>query len=513
MLRFVESSSCGVTHMPRLMSWAVSSNTTVTASSLSFLANHHNNSIALLRKTFFSTTSASASVSPTSTTKTIEGKSEVPSAFLDYLAPRSQRSNKPNVLIKGNGVGAITLALALQKRHMQVTLLDKNVRFRAADPGIFLPINASFLLNSLGLGKRLDSHAHIIANKIITDENGVTKHKLDLEIGKGKGQHNLSIDSNALLSTMVSKAKAVGVDVLPGVSPVSWIRCDDGRIQVHFNNDRVPLKYDVVVAADGIDSKIRKKEFAKESRVLSPKAVCYRAVIDREHTSVPLDSIIEMRGKGVTLVLNPYSATKVLVSLYEAEERAPYLVNAEGDREVTELTEKIVKHFQGPFLSSVIGRLNVQEKCKLIVPQQLTSFNWVNGRVVLLGSAAHTMYPYYEQNDALEIEDAFSLAANLDKHENIDTALSNYFTQRASRVSAIQLRAQDHFENLLTKGEEERPKGRVRQFFASVKEKIPMKNPLAGRRSRKEYEQLKQTWADLVFQSGDLAQQKNTSSA
>jgi len=34
---------------------------------------------------------------------------------------------------------------------------------------------------------------------------------------------------------------------------------------------------------------------------------------------------------------------------------------------------------------------------------------------VLLGNAAHTMYPYFGQNDALEIEDAFSLAANLDK--------------------------------------------------------------------------------------------------
>jgi len=90
--------------------------------------------------------------------------------------------------------------------------------------------------------------AHIIANKIITDENGVTKHKLDLEIGKSKGQHNLSIDSHALLSVtdsfvplylslfhlistlllhqiLVSKAKAIGVDILPGVSPTAWTRC------------------------------------------------------------------------------------------------------------------------------------------------------------------------------------------------------------------------------------------------------------------------------------------------
>lgn len=469
-----------------------------TRGSLSLLNNNHINANLHqqqtgMKKVFFSSTSI----------ETIDGESDVPKAFLDYLSPPTDRPNKPNVLIKGASLGAITLALALQKRNIQVTVLDKREQFRSADPGVFLPINATLLLNSLNPSKRFESQAHIIANKIITDENGATKHKLDLEIGKGKGQHNLSIDSRALLSTLVSKARAIGVDILPGVSPAAWTRCDDGRIKVHFNNDRVPLKYDVVVAADGIDSKIRKKEFEDFSNISTPKVVCYRAVIDREHTSVPLDSIIEMRGKGAMLVLNPYSATKVLVSFYESDDRAPLYVNSQGTREVTELTKKIAKNFNASFLTSVIGRLNVLDECKLIVPQQLQTIRWVNGRVVLLGNAAHTMYPYFGQNDALEIEDAFSLAVNLDKHENVDTALSSYFAQRATRVMAIQLRAKDHFEKLLEKGEEKQ-KGRVGQFFSSVREKIPLKNPLERRRAGKEYQQLKQTWEELVFHTMNL---------
>jgi len=53
------------------------------------------------RKNFFS-----------SSIETIDGESEVPTAFLDYLSPPSDRPDKPNVLIKGTSIGAITLGIA-----------------------------------------------------------------------------------------------------------------------------------------------------------------------------------------------------------------------------------------------------------------------------------------------------------------------------------------------------------------------------------------------------------------
>jgi salicylate hydroxylase len=65
--------------------------------------------------------------------------------------------------------------------------------------------------------------------------------------------------------------------------------------------------------------------------------------------------------------------------------------------------------------------------------------NWVDGRVALLGDAAHPMLQYMAQGACMAMEDAVCLADCLATHDAIEPALAAYNARRALRTARVQL--------------------------------------------------------------------------
>jgi 2-polyprenyl-6-methoxyphenol hydroxylase-like FAD-dependent oxidoreductase len=64
---------------------------------------------------------------------------------------------------------------------------------------------------------------------------------------------------------------------------------------------------------------------------------------------------------------------------------------------------------------------------------------WVDGRVALLGDAAHAMHPVSGMGAALAMEDAYVLADELAEREDaIEARLRDYVGRRRSRVRKLQ---------------------------------------------------------------------------
>jgi salicylate hydroxylase len=63
---------------------------------------------------------------------------------------------------------------------------------------------------------------------------------------------------------------------------------------------------------------------------------------------------------------------------------------------------------------------------------------WGNGRVTLLGDAAHPMLPYLAQGAAMAIEDAAVLAACLERNPDVPAALRTYEASRLPRTTRVQ---------------------------------------------------------------------------
>jgi salicylate hydroxylase len=66
-----------------------------------------------------------------------------------------------------------------------------------------------------------------------------------------------------------------------------------------------------------------------------------------------------------------------------------------------------------------------------------TARSWVQGRVALLGDAAHPMLPYLAQGAAMALEDAVVLAAQVTAQPDWNAALQNYQQLRKARAERV----------------------------------------------------------------------------
>jgi 3-hydroxybenzoate 6-monooxygenase len=67
---------------------------------------------------------------------------------------------------------------------------------------------------------------------------------------------------------------------------------------------------------------------------------------------------------------------------------------------------------------------------------------WVDGRVALLGDAAHPMMQYFAQGACMAMEDAVCLAHMMGGHPGrIEAALEAYRQQRLLRTARVQLQS------------------------------------------------------------------------
>src|SRR5690606_24270806 len=64
---------------------------------------------------------------------------------------------------------------------------------------------------------------------------------------------------------------------------------------------------------------------------------------------------------------------------------------------------------------------------------------WIDGRVVLLGDAAHPMTPSMAQGAAMSMEDAAILARSLVAEPTVEAAFATYQATRYERASTVQV--------------------------------------------------------------------------
>lgn len=62
---------------------------------------------------------------------------------------------------------------------------------------------------------------------------------------------------------------------------------------------------------------------------------------------------------------------------------------------------------------------------------------WYQGRVVLIGDAAHSVSPHISSGGGMAIEDAVALAAHLACDASIEVLLERFYAQRVDRVRRV----------------------------------------------------------------------------
>ncbi len=343
------------------------------------------------------------------------------------------------VLIAGAGIGGLTLALALSRRGRDVVILERRTRLEEEGAGIQLSPNASRVLIDLGLGKPLSRIAG--EPRRLSVRNGRSGDVLaSAPLGDAMRERYGApycvvhrADLQLLLLDAVRAATHVRLHFGREVDGVSQ-EATSVVVSTSSATGMEKLRGSALVGADGLRSRTAvllgdagKPEFrgyAAWRGTLPPDAA--PAGISRSETGLWL-------GPGAHLVHYPIKAGRMInvVAVVQSPIGDPDW-SREGDADVVGAR---FKTWAAPVreLLQAVDRWRVWS-----LFDRPARKHWCDGRVGLLGDAAHPVLPFLAQGGALAIEDAAVLAARLTQSNDVAAAFRTYEAERKPRTRRVQ---------------------------------------------------------------------------
>jgi 2-polyprenyl-6-methoxyphenol hydroxylase-like FAD-dependent oxidoreductase len=223
---------------------------------------------------------------------------------------------------------------------------------------------------------------------------------------------------------------------------VTSIEQDDDGVDVEFS-DGTRGRYDLVVGADGLHSKVRELVFPDAPEPFFTGQTVWRAVVPR-----PGDVSDDMGmyyGPRLKAGCNPVSDDEMYIFVVE---NTPEVTRPPREQ-WPELIRALLTEFEG-IIAWARERMTDPEKIDRRPLQAiLLPSPWYRGRVLLIGDAAHSTTPHLAMGAGIAIEDAVVLGELLDTHDDLATALEAFMQRRWERARLV-------VENSLQLGEWEK---------------------------------------------------------
>ncbi|MCL4768154.1 MAG: FAD-dependent monooxygenase [Hyphomicrobiaceae bacterium] len=356
--------------------------------------------------------------------------------------PRSDGSREVTgggpVLIAGGGIGGLALAIALARHGIASRVLERRREPAEAGAGIQLGPNAVGALSRLGVAARLMPAAGQPECLRVRD-GGSGRLLTELPLGGWiSGRHGapywVAHRADLHASLLATAASLALVEIVIGFDLASF-RIEGATVQAHASDGGV-REGPVLVGADGIWSTVRRQLWPNAALGYSGKTAA-RAVIGCDAAPAPFSDMATgvWLASGGHVVHYPVRGGTEVALVAILEEGWP----GEGWGLPVDRGGLLAR--LRPFSSQLTGFLALAEEWRrwpLYDPAPLE--RWSQGRVTLLGDAAHPVLPFLAQGGALAIEDAETLAAALRAWPSEPaTAIDRYERARRPRAARMQL--------------------------------------------------------------------------
>ena len=332
------------------------------------------------------------------------------------------------VLIIGGGIGGLTAAIALRKAGVDPQVYERASALREVGAGIGLMANAVQALDALGLGGAIRALSLAGMQGGLRNSKGealmeVPADEFSRQFGAMAVMHRA-----ALLSALESELDAARLHLNH-----EFVRFDqeDHGVTAHFNGGGAQ-RGEVLIGADGLRSAVRAQLFgARAPRYAGYTA--WRAVVPFE----PLPLVTgETWGRGRRFGIVPMAGGRVY---WFATANA-----REGERDPAGQTKSnLLRSFLG-WHRPIEALIEAADESSILRNDiydldPLTA--WTQGRVTLLGDAAHPMTPNLGQGACQAMEDAVVLAVCLKPAARPENGLAEYQRRRIPRTRAIVLQS------------------------------------------------------------------------
>lgn len=338
--------------------------------------------------------------------------------------------------IAGGGVGGLSAAIALALRGWNVTVLEQAPALTEVGAGLQIAPNGWRVLDAMGVTPLIADT--LFEPEMIEMRDGVSGRRIftlpmrDHAQARWGGPY-IQIHRADLVDALAARLRVLAPDAVQTGKVV--VRYDQTPDTVTLTlDDGSKLDTDLAVAADGLHSVLRTQMLGPD-RPRYTGNVAWRAVVpvDTLETHAPPNGgCIWVGDKRHAVTTRLRAGTMAnFVGMVEQPEPAPEGWRITGDR------DQALADFAGwhPMVTTVIERADALHCWALFDRAPLP--RWHDGRVALLGDAAHPMLPSMAQGAVQAIEDAWVLAGCLEGTEP-GAALQRYFDLRQPRTARVQ---------------------------------------------------------------------------
>jgi salicylate hydroxylase len=354
------------------------------------------------------------------------------------------RNERNPVVIAGGGIGGLAAALACARQRVPVQLLERATQLSEVGAGIQLGPNVTRILQAWGLGAALAQVAAF--PKQLQARDAQTGQVLGtLRLGERAqalyGAPYATIHRADLQSLLHRAAQGAGVDMRLGQTVQGW-QGSEAALQVN-TAEGLSLQASALIGADGIWSAVR-QQLLGDAPARFTGHLAYRALVAQADWPAHLrsDQVTVWMGPRLHVVHYPVRSGQWLnlVAIVHGvkPDQAQDWDQAGHTQALMQAMGAVGRDLHERLASVPAWRQwALHDRAPVSAASQMAQ-----GRVALLGDAAHPMRPYLAQGAGMAIEDAQALAQCLRVgNATVAEQLQAYAEQRWARNARVQARA------------------------------------------------------------------------
>ena len=345
------------------------------------------------------------------------------------------------IIVVGGGIGGLAAAVALSQQGVHVTVLEQAAELGEIGAGVQLGPNAFAALDALGVGEKARKRAVFTERLIMMDAvDGSEVGSFPVgQAFRDRFQNPYAVIHRAdIHATILEGAQGSDLIQVETSTKVVSVSQDDAGVRAVDQQGRV-FKADALIAADGVRSVIREMMFNDPPRISGH--VVYRAVVPVEEmpADLQINAPVVWAGPDCHLVHYPLRGGQQynLVVTFHSRQEEEWSVT-DGSK------EEVLSYFEG-ICPRARQMLNLPKSWRRWATADRNPLEkWGEGRVTMLGDAAHGMLQYMAQGACMAIEDAVTLGEAM-KHCQGDVlqAFQLYEKSRIPRTARVVLSARE----------------------------------------------------------------------
>ncbi len=319
-----------------------------------------------------------------------------------------------HAIVVGAGVGGLAAGLALQRRGWSVQVVERSTALEEVGAGLAVAPNALRVLDQLGVASGLRSLAALRGTAGLQRPDGRWISRTDAAAAEARyGDPTIVVHRATLVAAL---ADALEPGTLRLGTPVTEVDAATGRVVLPDGAETA----DLVVAADGLHSAIRGRLFPAHPAPVYTGVTSWRFIVPRPPGELELS---ETWGNG--RVVGVVGLGDGRIYCYATAPAPPGARAADSER--AELIRQFGR-WHRPIPQLIEAATDVIRTDIRCLDRPLPRFH--QGRVAIVGDAAHAMTPNLGQGACQAVEDAAVLAARADD-------LARYSAERVPRTTAV----------------------------------------------------------------------------